>query len=91
MVIERGDVYAYAFGGYWQDVGTLQSYWETNLALLDDLPQLNLYDPDWVIHTRSEERPPAKIMEGSYVRGHSSRTGASSFVAVSNTPCCRRA
>ena len=66
-LIERGDVYAYAFEGYWQDVGTLQSYWETNLALLDDLPQLNLYDPDWVIHTRSEERPPANIMEGSHV------------------------
>ncbi len=67
MLIERGDVFAYAFDGYWQDVGTLQSYWETNLALLDDLPRLNLYDPDWVIHTRSEERPPAKIMEGSHV------------------------
>jgi glucose-1-phosphate adenylyltransferase len=66
-LIEQGDVYAYAFDGYWQDVGTLQSYWETNLALLEDLPQLNLYDPDWVIHTRSEERPPAKIMEGSHV------------------------
>ncbi|HEY7908637.1 MAG TPA: sugar phosphate nucleotidyltransferase, partial [Thermomicrobiales bacterium] len=66
-LIEQGDVYAYAFGGYWQDVGTLQSYWETNLALLEDLPELNLYDPDWVIHTRSEERPPAKIMEGSHV------------------------
>lgn len=66
-LIERGDVYAYPFDGYWQDVGTLQSYWETNLALLDDLPALNLYDPDWVIHTRSEERPPAKIMEGSHV------------------------
>jgi len=66
-LIERGDVYAYAFDGYWQDVGTLQSYWEANLALLDDLPQLNLYDPDWVIHTRSEERPPAKIMDGSHL------------------------
>jgi glucose-1-phosphate adenylyltransferase len=66
-LIEQGDVYAYAFGGYWQDVGTLQSFWETNLALLEDLPELNLYDPDWVIHTRSEERPPAKIMEGSHV------------------------
>ncbi len=66
-LIERGDVFAYSFEGYWQDVGTLQSYWETNLALLEDLPDLNLYDPDWVIHTRSEERPPAKIMEGSHV------------------------
>ncbi len=66
-LIGHGNVHAYAFGGYWQDVGTLQSYLEANLSLLDDLPSLNLYDPDWVIHTRSEERPPAKIMEGSYV------------------------
>lgn len=66
-LIENGNVYAYAFDGYWQDVGTLQSFWESNLALVDDMPQLNLYNPDWVIHTRSEERPPGKIMEGSHV------------------------
>jgi len=66
-MIEHYSVYAYRFEGYWQDVGTLQSFWEANLSLLDDLPSLNLYDPDWVIHTRSEERPPAKIMDGSYV------------------------
>jgi glucose-1-phosphate adenylyltransferase len=60
-------VYAYRFSGYWQDVGTIQSYWEANMDLLADLPSLNLYDPDWVIHTRSEERPPVKIMEGSHI------------------------
>ena len=54
-------VYAYPFEGYWVDVGTIQSYWETNLALLEDKPALDLYDTTWVIHTRSEERPPAKI------------------------------
>src|SRR5204862_3241590 len=37
------------------------SYWETNMALLDDAPDLDLYDRDWLIHTRSEERAPAKI------------------------------
>jgi len=54
-------VYAYPFRGYWVDVGTIAAYWETNLALLDEHPGLDLNDPNWVIHTRSEERPPAKI------------------------------
>ena len=54
-------VYGYRYSGYWQDVGTIQSYWEANLALLEDRPELDLYDPDWVIHTRSEERAPAKV------------------------------
>jgi glucose-1-phosphate adenylyltransferase len=61
-MIERGArVYGYRFDGYWQDVGTVQSYWEANLALLSDAPELDLYDREWVIHTRSEERAPAKI------------------------------
>src|SRR5512142_1870806 len=54
-------VYGYRFEGYWQDVGTIQSYWEANMALLADAPELDLYDRDWLIHTRSEERAPAKI------------------------------
>ena len=51
---------AIATCGYWQDVGTIQSYWEANMALLDDDPELDLYDKDWVIHTRSEERAPGQ-------------------------------
>src|SRR5207342_2381989 len=54
-------VFGYRYNGYWQDVGTIQSFWETNMALLDDNPELDLYDKDWVIHTRSEERAPAKV------------------------------
>jgi len=61
-MIEGGArVFGYRFDGYWQDVGTIQSYWETNMALLEDAPDLDLYDRDWTIHTRSEERAPAKI------------------------------
>ena len=54
-------VFGYRFDGYWQDVGTIQSFWEANMALLDDRPELDLYDREWLIHTRSEERAPAKI------------------------------
>ncbi len=54
-------VYGYRYNGYWQDVGTIQSFWEANMALLDDDPELDLYDKDWIVHTRSEERAPAKV------------------------------
>jgi glucose-1-phosphate adenylyltransferase len=54
-------VFAYPFNGYWVDVGTISAYWETNLALLSDKPALNLYDPSWVIHTRSKQYPPVKL------------------------------
>jgi glucose-1-phosphate adenylyltransferase len=60
-MITSDRVYAYPFEGYWVDVGTIQSYWETSMDLLDPNNTLNLYEPNWVIHTRSEERAPAKI------------------------------
>jgi glucose-1-phosphate adenylyltransferase len=61
MIDGGARVYGYGFDGYWQDVGTVQSYWEANLALLDDHPELDLYDKEWLIHTKSEERAPAKV------------------------------
>jgi glucose-1-phosphate adenylyltransferase len=67
-MMEHGErVYAYPFTGYWQDVGTVQSYWEAHMELLDDRPAFDLYDRSWVIHTRSEERPPAHICSGAKV------------------------
>jgi glucose-1-phosphate adenylyltransferase len=61
MLDERARVFGYRFDGYWQDVGTIESYWQANMDLLVDRPQLDLYDRDWLIHTRSEERAPARI------------------------------
>jgi glucose-1-phosphate adenylyltransferase len=63
-------VFGYRFNAYWQDVGTIQSYWETSMALLVDRPELDLYDREWLIHTRSEERAPAKV--GSTAQIHRS-------------------
>ena len=61
-MLEAGSrVYGYRFEDYWQDVGTVHSYWEAQMELLDDHPPLDLYDRDWVVHTRSEERAPARI------------------------------
>ncbi len=69
-MIGKYRLYAYAFEGYWVDVGTIRSYWETNLELLSPNPPLNLYDPNWIIHTQSYERPPLKVgLPGQIIRG----------------------
>lgn len=61
-LIERGErVDGYVFEGYWEDVGTLPAYYRASMDLLADTPRLNLYDPEWVIYTRSEELPPARL------------------------------
>ena len=58
----QGDkVFGYTYNGYWMDVGNIQAYFEASMALLAETPALDLYDPSWVIHTRSEERPAAFI------------------------------
>jgi glucose-1-phosphate adenylyltransferase len=61
MVADGRRVFAYEFAGYWQDVGTVESYWRTSLDLLSDDPGIELNDLGWLIYTRSEERPPARI------------------------------
>jgi glucose-1-phosphate adenylyltransferase len=61
-MLAAGDrVFAHRFEGYWVDVGTVDSYWATNLDLLKPEPTLNLFTDNWPIHTKSEERPAAKI------------------------------
>lgn len=66
-MVGRDRVYAYRFEDYWRDVGTVQSYWEANMGLVKDPPEFDLYDPNWVIHTRSEERPPARVLSQAQV------------------------
>jgi len=60
-------VFAYPFSSYWVDVGTIQAYWEAHMDLLADHPPLDLNDRTWIIHTRSEERPPVNIRTGAVV------------------------
>ncbi len=60
-LIEQVTAYAYTFDGYWADVGTIQAYYEANMALIGETPALDLYDPDWIIHTTSAQRPAVEI------------------------------
>jgi len=55
------EVFAYQFGDYWMDVGTYDSYLETNLAMTKDFTELDLYDPTWKVYTKSEDLPPVKV------------------------------
>ena len=65
---EKGaPLYAYEFTGYWKDVGTLSSYWEANMELIDVVPEFNLYEEYWKIYTKSEIQPPDYIAADSVV------------------------
>ena len=65
---EKGaPLYAYEFNGYWKDVGTLNSYWEANMELIDIVPEFNLYEEYWKIYTKSDALPPQYISANSVV------------------------
>ena len=54
-------IFAYEYNGYWKDVGTLGSYWEANMELIDIIPEFNLYEEYWKIYTKSDRIPPQYI------------------------------
>ncbi len=60
-------LYAYEFNGYWKDVGTLSSYWEANMELINIVPEFNLYEEYWKIYTRSLILPPQYISADSVI------------------------
>ena len=60
-------MYAYHFNGYWKDVGTLSSYWEANMELIDIIPIFNLYEEFWKIYTKTDTIPPQYIAKDAYI------------------------
>lgn len=84
-ILSTEKVYAYPFEGYWQDVGTIQSYWETNLELVRPIPPFNLHDPNWKFYTRSEEMNPAYISENGEVRNSIISEGCEIYGSVENS------
>ena len=56
-------LFAYEYNGYWKDVGTLGSYWEANMELIDIIPEFNLYEEFWKIYTKGDIIPPQYIAE----------------------------
>lgn len=68
MLAAHERMYAYAFDGYWKDVGTIDSLWEANMDLLDPKVPLSLYDPEWKIYARNPALPPHYIAPGAVVQ-----------------------
>ena len=68
MLLRGQRLYAYRFCGYWKDVGTIESFWEANMDLLSDNPQLDLYDPHWRIYSVNPTQPPNYIAPNAKIR-----------------------
>ena len=85
MLNNDGRLYSYRFSGYWRDVGTINSYWDAHMDLLQDNPELNLFDSSWRIYSPNPALPPhfigpngraknAMITEGCQVNGEIQQT-----------------
>src|SRR5215213_386615 len=67
LINSKARVYAFPYTGYWMDVGTVESYWQAHMDMLSPTPALKLYNRSWIIHTRTEERPPARLPANAHV------------------------
>ena len=85
MLTEGKILYAYAFSGYWKDVGTIKSLWEANMDLLGDYPTYDLYDRTFRIYSRTPALPPQYIGEGSVVHNAIISEGNNIFGTVENS------
>ena len=67
-LIQQGErVFAFPYSGYWVDVGTVNTYWKAHMDLLSETPSIDLTDRSWVIHTRTEERPPVRLYKDATI------------------------
>lgn len=82
---EGSRVFAYEYNGYWKDVGTLSTYWEANMELIDIIPEFNLYEEYWRIFTKADIIPPQYFSEDSNVERSIIGEGTSIYGSVSNS------
>ncbi|MDD4146834.1 MAG: sugar phosphate nucleotidyltransferase, partial [Clostridia bacterium] len=68
MLKEDLKLYAYSFQGYWRDVGTVESYWEASMDVLDDRDFLNCFDDNWNIYSAAIMQPPQYITPGAKIK-----------------------
>jgi len=78
-------LFAYEYNGYWKDVGTLGSYWEANMELIDIIPEFNLYEEFWKIYTNTGSIPPQYISENSVIDKSIICNGAEIYGEVHNS------
>lgn len=77
-------LFAYEYNGYWKDVGTLGSYWEANMELIDIIPEFNLYEEFWKIYTNSGILPPQYISSNSVIEKSIISNGCEIYGEVHN-------
>jgi glucose-1-phosphate adenylyltransferase len=93
VLVKQNRAYGYEFRGYWRDVGTVGTYFESSMDLLNPRPRVDLSDPDWPILTNFEDLPPAFLDEtcrvtdslicnGAVIRGTVESSVVSSGVRV---------
>ena len=75
-------MYAYRFEGYWKDVGTIGSLWESNMDLLDPNVPLDLNDPEWRIYSRNPVMPPHYVAKGATMQNSLGAEGCNVYGAV---------
>ena len=80
-----GRLFAYEYNGYWKDVGTLNSYWEANMELIDIIPEFNLYEEYWKIYTKSDILPPQYVSGDSVVEKCIIGEGANIYGKIYNS------
>ena len=78
-------LFAFEFNGYWKDVGTLGSYWEANMELIDIIPEFNLYEEFWKIYTKSDAVPPQYVSAESRIEKSLITGGAEIYGDVYNS------
>ena len=78
-------LFAYEFNGYWKDVGTLGSYWEANMELIDIIPEFNLYEEFWKIYTKGDIIRPQYIAGDAVVDRSIISDGAEIYGEVHNS------
>ncbi len=85
MLSEEKQMYAWNFKGYWKDVGTVRSYWEANMDLLDKNSGLNLYDKSWRIYTKTKHLPPQYVGSSSSINNSLISEGCSIEGKINNS------
>ena len=75
-------MFAYRFEGYWKDVGTIESLWESNMDLLDPNIPLDLNDPEWRIYSRNPVMPPHYVAKGATIQNSLAAEGCNIYGTV---------
>ena len=78
-------LYAFEFSGYWKDVGTIQSLWESNMDLLGERPALPLKDKEWRILSRNDAMPPHFVGQGAVISNSVITEGCEIYGTVINS------